>query len=207
MTPCGCTHLHQPKRIVVTGGPGAGKTATLELIRQAFCPHVHVLPESASIVFGGGFPRDSASKRAAQRAIYHVQRELESSVAGADYALVLCDRGTVDGLAYWPDSDDMLAQVGTSLRMELGRYDTVIHLRTPSEGYDSSNPLRIETAAEAAAIDARIAGIWAAHPRLFQVPATKDFLTKVRLAIEIVLAEVPTCCQGLAERPMQAHEP
>lgn len=46
---------HERRRIVLTGGPGAGKTALLELIRQSFCSHVTVLPEAASIVFGGGW--------------------------------------------------------------------------------------------------------------------------------------------------------
>jgi predicted ATPase len=49
---------HKRKTIVLTGGPGAGKTAVLErLVRQEFCAHIQVLPEAAGIVFGGGFPR------------------------------------------------------------------------------------------------------------------------------------------------------
>jgi predicted ATPase len=43
-----------PKLVVLTGGPGAGKTALLEVVRRHFCEHVVVLPEAASIVFGGG---------------------------------------------------------------------------------------------------------------------------------------------------------
>jgi hypothetical protein len=31
MKPCTCTLPHQRRRIVLTGGPGAGKTAVLEL--------------------------------------------------------------------------------------------------------------------------------------------------------------------------------
>lgn len=46
-------------RVVLTGGPGAGKTAVLELVRRAVCRHVRVLPEAASVVYGGGFPRES----------------------------------------------------------------------------------------------------------------------------------------------------
>jgi predicted ATPase len=86
----------------LTGGPGAGKTALLEMIRQSFCSHVHVLPEAASIIFGGGFPRedDDRSRRAAQRAIFFVQRELEAIGDSHNAAVVLCDRGTIDGLAY-----------------------------------------------------------------------------------------------------------
>src|SRR5215813_10380542 len=69
---CGCNKTHARRRVVLTGRPSAGKTAVLELIRQRFCKHVKVLPESAGILFGGGFPRgDSVELRqAAQRAIF-----------------------------------------------------------------------------------------------------------------------------------------
>jgi hypothetical protein len=58
MVTCECTESHERRRVVLTGGPGAGKTAVLELIRQSFCDHVRVLQEAASLVFGGGFPRE-----------------------------------------------------------------------------------------------------------------------------------------------------
>src|SRR6185295_8814559 len=112
MIPCDCTAVHVPRRIVLTGGPGAGKTAALELIRRAsFCDHVQMLPEAAGIVFGGGFPRrrDAGGRKAAQRAIFHVQRALEEARAADNAAIVLCDRGTVDGAAYWPGPDDFFA--------------------------------------------------------------------------------------------------
>jgi hypothetical protein len=72
MKACECTEFHQRRHIVLTGGPGAGKTAVLELIRQSFREHVKVLPESAGIVVGGGFPRDHKAdlQKAAQRAIF-----------------------------------------------------------------------------------------------------------------------------------------
>ncbi len=80
---------------MLTGGPGAGKTAVLELVRQQFCAHVRVLPEAAGIVFGGGFPRMGSLewRRSAQRAIFFVQRELESTGDADTAAIVLCDRG------------------------------------------------------------------------------------------------------------------
>jgi hypothetical protein len=195
---CECTEIHTPRRIVLTGGPGAGKTAVLELIRQSFCEHVHVLPESASVVFGGGFPRleDPEARRAGQRAIFHVQHELEAALGGVGAAVLLCDRGTLDGAAYWPGPDTLWEAVGTTVEAELGRYAAVIHLRTPGAdgGYDHTNPLRIETAAQAAAIDARIAAAWANHPRRYEVAPTADFLTKAARAVEIVRAEMPACC-------------
>jgi adenylate kinase len=46
MVACEWTDVHERRRVVLTGGPGAGKTALLELIRQSFCSHVKVLPEA-----------------------------------------------------------------------------------------------------------------------------------------------------------------
>jgi len=199
MNHCTCTTHAVQKRVVLTGGPGAGKTAVLELVRHHLCRHVRVLPESAGILFGGGFPRDGAAqaRRAAQRAIFYVQRELEIASAGLDAAVLLCDRGTVDGMAYWPGPDDFFSSVGSSRLEEISRYDAVIHLRTPpaSGGYDQSNPLRIESAAEAAAIDRRIAEAWSGHPRIYVVDSTPDFLAKATQALEFLRAELPTCCR------------
>ncbi len=134
--------------------------AVLELVRQAFCQHVRVLPEAASLVFGGGFPRGELleSRRAAQRAIFHVQRELEREAEAHGPAIVLCDRGTVDGLAYWPgDADQLWSEVASDEARELTRYAAVIHLATPSleYGYNHQNPLRVENPTTAAEIDAR----------------------------------------------------
>ncbi len=200
MIPCECKDPHERKRVVLTGGPGAGKTAVLELIRQSFCEHVKVLPEAASIVFGGGFPRRDQPeyRRAAQRAIFYIQRELEASADGDRPAIVLCDRGTVDGAAYWPGPDDFWAAVGASRAEHLARYDAVIHLRTPSPdgGYNYQNPLRIESAEEAATIDARIAREWEGHPKRLMIEPTPDFLTKARSALALLRDQMPECCRG-----------
>ncbi len=199
MKECGCKEPHARRRFVLTGGPGAGKTAVLELIRQDLCKHLRIVPEAAGVVFGGGFPRGDLpdQRRAAQRAIYHVQRELESNVEAEDIAILLCDRGTVDGEAYWVGPDDLWAQVGTTLELELRRYDAVIHLRTPQQGqgYNHQNPLRIEDAREASAIDQRIASAWSTHPRRHVVESTADFLEKADRALRILRGEMPECCR------------
>jgi len=196
---CACTEIHPPKRIVLTGGPGAGKTAVLELMRKTLCKHVKLVPEAAGVVFGGGFPRggELEARRAAQRAIFFVQRELEAAVLATNAAIALCDRGTIDGFAYWPGPDDLWSAVATSHDDQLARYDAVIHLRTPSfdGGYNQENPLRRESAAEAAAIDARIADAWARHPRRYEVISMPDFLAKAARVIEIVRSELPSCCR------------
>jgi len=199
MNHCNCTDTHHARRIVLTGGPGAGKTAVLEVLRLAMCHHVHVLPEAAGILFGGGFPRGStlALRRSAQRAIYFVQHELEATALGVDAAIVMCDRGTIDSLAYWPGPEDLWESVGSTLDSELERYHAVIHLRTPPAGlgYNHKNPLRVETAEEAAAIDTHIALAWANHPRRFEVPATVDFFAKVERAVAIIAEQLPACCR------------
>jgi hypothetical protein len=205
---CNCQSPHVARRIVLTGGPGGGKTAVLELIRRYFCKHVRVLPEAASIVFGGGFPReDSArSRRAAQRAIFHIQRQLESLDGGdGPPAITLCDRGTLDCGAYWPDGvDGLFSEVGTTREGELGRYAAVMHLRTPSVdlGYNRANDLRIESASVAAAIDARIEQVWRGHPRRFFVDSRPDFLLKAAETLRRLRDELPPCCGAqLAQRP------
>lgn len=200
---CGCVRTqHPPRRVVLTGGPGAGKTAILEMARHALCQHVALLPEAASIVFGGGFPRhqSKAGRCAAQRAIFRIQREVETLVDEEQrVAIALCDRGTVDGLAYWPGGrEEYWAALGTTHEQEIGRYAAVIHLETPglAQGYNYSNLLRVETADEAVAIDARIAEAWKSHPRRFIVPSTSNFVEKAAQALELMRAELPPCCQS-----------
>ena len=200
MTACECSNIHERRRVVLTGGPGAGKTALLELIRKSFCSHVRVLPEAAGVVFGGGFPRedDPACRRAAQRAIFHVQRELENAGDSHNPAIVLCDRGSVDGLAYWPGpAEEFWSSLGTTLYAELSRYDAVIHLRTPTAqlGYNHQNPLRTESATVAAETDARILQAWESHPRRRLIESSIDFLDKAASALEALRGELPECCR------------
>ncbi len=201
---CGCTLPSHPlRRVVLTGGPGAGKTAVLEMARRSLCLHSAFLPESASLLFGGGFPRilSEAGLRSAQRAIFHVQTELEQlALEDGRAALALCDRGTIDGLAYWPgSSESYFSELGTTLDLQLARYTAVIHLRTPtpSQGYNHTNELRIESAREAHTIDERILEVWAAHPRRFVIDSSPEFLHKASHALALLRAELPECCRAV----------
>lgn len=206
---CGCAApRHAVRFVAVTGGPGAGKTAVLEMATRIFCGHVGFLPEAAGIVFAGGFPRVPASlfaRRAAQRAIYGVQRQLEQLVTDeGELAIALCDRGTVDGVAYWPDAPETYwRDVGTTPEAELARYHAVVHLDTPTDaqGYQRSNPLRVESAFEADEIDRRIAAAWAGHPRRYAVDSASEFPIKASHALELIRAQLPECC-----RDGHAHE-
>jgi hypothetical protein len=190
--------------IVLTGGPSAGKTAVIEMLRRMVCPHVAVLPESAGILFGGGFWRLATfnGRLHAQRAIYHVQSELERMAGGEElFQVAVCDRGTLDGMAYWPrDGIDFLENLGITRADEMRKYSMVVHLRTPpADEYNRRNPLRTETAEAAHVIDQRIEEIWNGHPNRVFVENNPNFMDKARAALRLIVKELPDCCA-----PMQA---
>lgn len=197
---CACLLTsHNPRLVAVTGGPGAGKTAVLELAARSFCSHTAVLPEAASIVFGGGFPRHGSEpgRKAAQRAIYRVQREVERLVVEErQVAVALCDRGTVDGLAYWPDQPESYWQdVGSDLSAELSRYSAVIHLSTPASGQGyTGDRIRVESARQAGELDRMIVDAWNGHAHRTVVAASTDFTSKALEALKVIRDQLPTCC-------------
>ncbi|HEX6657359.1 MAG TPA: ATP-binding protein [Ilumatobacter sp.] len=202
---CECAMTtHVPKLIAITGGPGAGKTAVLEIARRSLYPHVVVLPEAAGIVFGGGFPRGTsvAARRGAQRAIFHVQSQLEQVLLDEQrVAIGLCDRGTVDSVAYWPEPvAELWRDVHSDETTELAKYTAVIHLRTPSDamGYDHSNPLRTEPVHDALHLDALIDDAWARHPNRHIVDSHLSFVDKAAHALALIHGELPECCRNHA---------
>ena len=68
--------------------------------------------------------------------------------------------------------------------------------RTPPAdgGYDTSNPLRIETPAQARVIDGRILDAWSAHPRRTVIESAPGFLDKLAAALDVIRRHVPACC-------------
>lgn len=180
------------KFVVLTGGPGAGKTAVLEMAKKRLIKDVAFLPESASLIFSGGFWRlpSLTAKMAAQRAIFHIQEEMERLVTEeAAWHFGLCDRGTVDGLAYWPSEEKLFwKDVESSKAREFEKYSAVIHMRTPdvNGGYNFQNALRIETAEQAQFIDRRIESIWLGHPNYIQIPNFPSFFDKAAAALNAI---------------------
>lgn len=177
-------------RIVLTGGPGAGKTTAADLFRREIGESVVVVPESATLLFTGGFPRvlEPHAERAAQAAIYHLQKNLEDvQAARFPDRILLCDRGTVDGAAYWPESEaDFFAAMGTTEAAELGRYDAVIFFESAAVGglrIEGGNPARLETQAEALELDRRLRAIWSKHPRFVLVQHDPSFFKKITIGL------------------------
>ncbi len=186
-------------RIVLTGGPGGGKTTAADLFRREIGEDVVVVPEAATLLFSGGFPRydDLESLKAVQRTIFHLQKNLED-VQKAHFPdrILLCDRGTVDGAAYWPEDGDFFAAVGTTLEAELARYDAVIFFQSAAvggSGIEGGNPTRIENLEQARALDQRLSRLWAQHPRLVMVPHNVSFFKKITFglaALESIVAQL-----------------
>lgn len=177
-------------RVVLTGGPGGGKTTAADLFRREIGDRVVIVPEAATLLFSGGFPRvtEAHARRAAQSAIYHLQKNLEN-VQSARFPerILLCDRGTVDGAAYWPDGPaGFFSAVGTTEEEELARYDAVIFFESAAvggAGIEGGNPMRIESVEEALHLDRRLHAIWSKHPKFVVVRHNQSFFKKITFGL------------------------
>jgi predicted ATPase len=186
------------KRIVLTGGPGAGKTVISRQIAAAAPERFALVPEAATQVYDALRTRwdklDLEGRRDVQRRIYRLQVEQEERLA-AEHGdrILLLDRGTVDGAAYWPDgSADYWRDLGTTLDAQLQRYDAVIWLQSCAalglyDG-DQSNACRFEDAAAAVASGELLLQLWGDHPQLRRVEAYASLDEKVRAVIETIEA-------------------
>lgn len=182
------------KKIVLTGGPCAGKTTLTRVIEQVFHDQVVVVPEAASMLFSGGFRRwpEPQAQDATQRAIYSVQCELESAY-GTHFPgkVLIMDRGTLDGAAYWSTgSKDFFSGIGSSLEMELQRYDLVLYLESAGKEdfllNTSKNPNRHETWEEARALDEQTRALWSKHPFLLTIHNRHSFDFKISQTLKLI---------------------
>lgn len=180
-------------RIALTGGPGGGKTTAGDLFRREMGDKVVLVPEAATMVFSGGFPRvpHLEAVHAAQRAIYHVQIHLEEAVmAQHPEQILLCDRGTVDGAAYWPGgSEGFFEDIGSSLEKELARYDAVIFFESAAVGHmsiEGGNPIRNETLDQAVKLDRRLRDLWSQHPKFMLVSHNPSFFKKISFGLAVL---------------------
>jgi predicted ATPase len=177
--------------IVITGGPSGGKTTLIEAIKKELGKEVTTVPEAASLLYRGGLPRaqNSVAMSHVQRAIYFLQRELEGLVHDQSTTkTIVCDRGSLDGLAYWPDlTTDFFSSLGTNENLEISRYQWVVHLDTAnSDHYETTNPLRTESFEEAWKLNEKIKFAWRNHPRHLIVPANSDFFSKMALCLHLI---------------------
>ncbi len=190
----------KPIAIAVTGGPGGGKTTALDLFQRELKDEIRVVPESATLLFGHGLTKDSSpdNARLLQRAIYRMQVNLEA-IFHEFFAerLLICDRGTLDGIAYWPDDEaSFFDAIESTYAAESDRYDAVIFFETAAargEDVRSNNPYRSESLQAARDLDERLQRVWSRHRRYHFIPSEKSFLEKIAnglRTIQSVLAAV-----------------
>lgn len=185
--------LKSKMKIVLTGGPGGGKTTAAELFLREFRERLSLVPETATALFKGGYPRvsDPTVIRLMQSSIFHIQRNMEDIYQHLfPEHILLCDRGTIDGAAYWPaSSNDFFSSVKTTYQAELDRYEVVIFFETAAAGgfpIDLGNKIRTEGKKEAIELDKKLYELWSNHPRFIFIPNHSSFFTKIGQALEVL---------------------
>lgn len=191
-------NVNRSTRIVLTGGPCAGKSTLAEMLSRAYQNSVVNVPEAASLLFGGGFPRftNLESRKATQRAIFKVQGELEHSYSAQfpELALIL-DRGSIDGAAYWPEGPEaFFTALGTTLEQQLARYDRVIYLESAAqkdyEIHRAANPNRNESWEEARRLDQENLKLWSRHSSFTMIRNQRSFAHKVAEVLGVVAGSI-----------------
>lgn len=181
------------RKIVLTGGPGGGKTTAAELFIREYQDKICLVPETATVLFKSGFLRvnDPQVIRLTQSSIFNLQTNMEE-ISRHLYPdrILLCDRGTVDGAAYWPEREcDFFKTMNTTYEKELQRYDAVIFFETSAAGgfpVEITNNIRIEGQKESIEIDQRLKELWSKHPNFIFIPNHTSFLKKIGQAITIL---------------------
>lgn len=173
------------KPIVVTGGPGSGKSTALASLHKEQGQILHIIPEAATIIFqqlGVRYPSNESWRvRQFQQEVYSIQQSFET-LASIETAIsgkkgVIVDRGSLDNAAYLPGGVAELEHVcNTEHALELERYGAVLYLAPPPrdvyERHLSTNVSRRENYEEAVAVSAKTRDAWASHPHFYEIDGT-----------------------------------
>jgi predicted ATPase len=187
-----------PFRIVITGGPCAGKTEVWRFLGNAVPGGVPV-PEAATQLILDGKSEDSLGLEGFQRAVYERQLALEEG--GREKGLLLlCDRGLLDGLAYFPSLFDCLE---VSREKVLNRYAMVIQLEVirDSHAYDmhfGNNPARHEDHERALALEKDLERVYEGHSTYFLLAGSLE--EKKREALRLVRERLAVLRPDLAAK-------
>ena len=190
-------------KIVVTGGPCAGKTTAMSWIQSNFTKlgyTVLFVPETATeLITGGVAPWTCSSNVEYQKCQMKLQLEKEkifeqgAASMPVEKVLIVCDRGALDNKAYMTDLDFscVLEAIGCNEVELRDNYDAVFHLVTAAKGAEkfyttANNAARTETVEQAAALDDKLIAAWTGHPHLRIIDNATDFEDKLkRLIAEI----------------------
>ena len=195
----------QITKIVITGGPCAGKTTAMGWIQSNFTKMgytVLFVPETATeLITGGVAPWTCGSNADYQKCHMMLQLEKEkvfelgASTMPCDKVLIVCDRGTLDNKAYMNSLDfsTVLSSLGCNEVELRDRYDAVFHLVTAAKGAEqfyttANNAARTETVEQAAELDDKLIAAWTGHPHLRIIDNSGGFEHKLKKLIGEIAA-------------------
>ena len=187
-------------KIVITGGPCAGKTTAMSWIQNNFSKMgytVLFVPETATeLISGGVAPWTCGSNGDYQKCQMQLQLEKErifrqaAATMPVDKALIVCDRGALDNKAYMSplEFSTVLASMGCNEVELRDNYDAVFHMVTAAKGAEkfyttANNTARTETVEQAAALDDKLIAAWTGHPHLRIIDNTSGFEEKLKKLI------------------------
>ncbi|MBP5683820.1 MAG: ATP-binding protein [Bacilli bacterium] len=193
-------------KIVLTGGPCAGKTTTITKLEEHLIArgyHVLVLNECATEIIKGGirpFGDYKASVYDFENEILNLQlykekryKDFISRYDDDTKVIILYDRGSVDVKAYLGEENykKMLEENHLNNQELLDEYDLVIHMTTVAIGTENkysnaSNKARFEEANEAIDLDRRTCEAWSKHKNLRLAPVCDLLDEKVNIVIGFV---------------------
>ena len=195
----------QISKIVITGGPCAGKTTAMSWIQNAFTKlsyAVLFVDETATqLITGGAAPWLSASNRDFQWQLLQLQQAKEKAFTEIgktmknEKILIVCDRAAMDNCAYMTEQEFgwVIKQMNTSKIALRDQYDAVFHLVTAAKGAEkyytlANNQARTETVEEAAALDDKLIAAWTGHPHFRIIDNSTGFEEKMMRLIKEITA-------------------
>ena len=187
-------------KIVITGGPCAGKTTAMNWIQNAFTLRgytVLFVPETATeLISNGVAPWTCSSNGEYQKCQFKLQNEKEkvfeyaAKTMKSENVLIVCDRGALDNKAYMNEAEFAAALnfIGSNEIEQRDSYDAVFHLVTAAKGAvefytTANNTARTETPEQAAALDDKLIAAWSGHPHLRIIDNSTGFEEKMRRLI------------------------
>ena len=165
--------------IAITGGPCAGKTSAMGVLREQLeriGVSASFIQEAATdLIQSGVAPWTCTSMLEFQTQVMALQLKRENAAfamaVDSGIEVVVCDRGLCDSHAYLSDGEyaTALAANGIDHASALARYDAIFHLESiaksnPEAYTKANNSARFEDAAGAARADERIKSAWSGHP-------------------------------------------
>ncbi len=187
-------------KIVITGGPCAGKTTAMSWIQNAFTEKGYMVlfvDETATQLITGGAPwiytRNNREYQLQVTRLMIAKEQVFEAIAktfDAEKVLIVCDRGTLDNRAYMNDEEFryVLDQLHTNEIELRDHYDAVFHLVTAAKGAEefytlANNAARYETVEEAVRVDDGLIASWTGHPHLRIIDNRYDFNEKMMALI------------------------